>query len=544
MSRRSSTRRPTRTSGGGRSSPLANPVTHYRWLLSRRRRRLPWVNALGTTAHEVADADDFGITVGRGGPTGTSARSSTRSSPTASPSSGLSSATPPTGPSARAGTSCRRAAAGRRRASSYGGDLRGIEQHLDHIESLGANVDLPDAVLPGRLDAPLRRDDVRARRPAARRRRRRSRRSRARRTRAASAARRHHAEPHGRRARVVPGGARERRRPSASFYYFDDAIPGGYESWLGHRSLPKLNWRSDGAARRASREVLRRYLELGLDGWRIDVANMVGRYRELDLNHEVAKWTRDAGRRRAARRRARPRLPPRPRRARLARRHELLRLPAPALDVAPARRPDPSSSEQFWGVAGRRAAARRRSSGRGDAPLPRGRALGVDAALVEPARQPRHARASARSPAPRERHLVGVGLQMTTARRADALRGRRARARGRLGRGRTPDDAVGRPRDLGRRLPRRGTRARRAAPLERRARARRDPLRARRRPTRSPTCARRATSGCSCLAARAPHTTPIAPTPFTTRSKRSTARTHRTASLPCRRPRVPRLENR
>jgi alpha-glucosidase len=38
---------------------------------------------------------------------------------------------------------------------------------------------------------------------------------------------------------------------------------------------------------------LRRYLELALDGWRIDVANMVGRYRELDLNRDVSKWTRE-----------------------------------------------------------------------------------------------------------------------------------------------------------------------------------------------------------------------------------------------------------
>ena len=80
--------------------------------------------------------------------------------------------------------------------------------------------------------------------------------------------------------------------PERDFYYFDDSIPGGYESWLGHRTLPKLNWQSDELHARFS-QVLRRYLELGLDGWRIDVANMVGRYRDLDLNRDVAKWTRE-----------------------------------------------------------------------------------------------------------------------------------------------------------------------------------------------------------------------------------------------------------
>ena len=39
-------------------------------------------------------------------------------------------------------------------------------------------------------------------------------------------------------------------------------------------------------------EVLKRYLELGLDGWRVDVANMTGRYRDVDLNREVSRWMR------------------------------------------------------------------------------------------------------------------------------------------------------------------------------------------------------------------------------------------------------------
>jgi len=55
--------------------------------------------------------------------------------------------------------------------------------------------------------------------------------------------------------------------------------------------LPKLDWRSDELRARFA-WVLKRYLDLGLDGWRVDVANMVGRYRDIDLNRDVSKWTR------------------------------------------------------------------------------------------------------------------------------------------------------------------------------------------------------------------------------------------------------------
>jgi alpha-glucosidase len=60
-------------------------------------------------------------------------------------------------------------------------------------------------------------------------------------------------------------------------------------------ALPKLNW--------ASEELRRRMLAVegkwlaepySLDGWRIDVANMAGRFRDVDLNHEVARWIRGA----------------------------------------------------------------------------------------------------------------------------------------------------------------------------------------------------------------------------------------------------------
>jgi alpha-glucosidase len=79
--------------------------------------------------------------------------------------------------------------------------------------------------------------------------------------------------------------------PERSFFWFDPSERHGYASWLGVKSLPTLDWRSPELRERMA-GVLRRWLDAGLDGWRIDVANMVGRHRDLDLNHDVARWTR------------------------------------------------------------------------------------------------------------------------------------------------------------------------------------------------------------------------------------------------------------
>src|SRR5262249_7768959 len=39
-------------------------------------------------------------------------------------------------------------------------------------------------------------------------------------------------------------------------------------------------------------EIMRRWLDLGLDGWRIGAANSVGRRREVDIGAEIARWAR------------------------------------------------------------------------------------------------------------------------------------------------------------------------------------------------------------------------------------------------------------
>jgi alpha-glucosidase len=60
---------------------------------------------------------------------------------------------------------------------------------------------------------------------------------------------------------------------------------------MGVRSRQKLNWGSDDLRRRML-AVARRWLDFGLDGWRIDVANMTGRLHGDDVNAEVARALR------------------------------------------------------------------------------------------------------------------------------------------------------------------------------------------------------------------------------------------------------------
>ena len=63
-------------------------------------------------------------------------------------------------------------------------------------------------------------------------------------------------------------------------------------------ALPKLNW-GDNELRDRMLAVTRKWLAapFDLDGWRIDVANMAGRFRAVDLNHSVARWLRGSNER-------------------------------------------------------------------------------------------------------------------------------------------------------------------------------------------------------------------------------------------------------
>lgn len=179
----------------------------------------------------------------------------------------------------------------------YGGDLDGIIEHLDHLERLGVTLLYLTPVFPGRsnhrydahtfdeVDPLLGGDAALARLTAA---------------------------AHDRGIRVMgdltsnhSGDAHEWFRaalgapgaPESDFYYWLDEAQTDYESWLGVETLPKLNWNSTELRRRfieGEDSVVARWLKppFALDGWRIDVANMTGRFGEDDLNEAVRRTIR------------------------------------------------------------------------------------------------------------------------------------------------------------------------------------------------------------------------------------------------------------
>jgi alpha-glucosidase len=264
--------------------PLWNPTVRYRWLLAGGEVGYGWLNGLGLSAHEVPGSDDFVASLGPGGPAwhlgsvvyeifpDRFARSTRAHPPAPEWSVERRWDAPPTG----RGPSTPR--------ELYGGDLWGVEEHLDHVERVGANAIYLTPFFPAhsthRYDAttfehvdPLLGGD-RALESLAR-------------------------AAHARGIRLIgdltlnhTGDHHEWFPVERDFYYFDDALPAGYEAWLGVPSLPKLNWSSPRLRERMA-AVLDRF---DLDGWRIDVANMIGRFRDTDLNAEVARWARSHAR--------------------------------------------------------------------------------------------------------------------------------------------------------------------------------------------------------------------------------------------------------
>jgi alpha-glucosidase len=272
--------------------PMWNPTVRYRWLLSGGEVGYGSLTGAGLAPHEVPSGDDFVLTIGDTGPDWHLSSVVYEIFLDRFASSGLD-VTPPAWVVPRPWDGL---PTGRGRDTPYewfGGDLRGIEQHLDHVERVGANALYLTPFFPAgsthRYDAttfdhvdPLLGGD--------------------------QALRSLLRAAHARGMKVIAdltlnhtGSAHDWFRTAQldssaverSFYYFDESLPFGYEGWLGVRSLPKLDWRAQGLRERMG-TIVREWLDEGLDGWRIDVANMIGRYRDVDLNHEVARWARTA----------------------------------------------------------------------------------------------------------------------------------------------------------------------------------------------------------------------------------------------------------
>lgn len=269
---------------------VANPVHGYRWLIVDRAGRHHWLGQAGLTTTEPRDRDDFRLVAYPSAPEW--ARSAVlyqvfpdRFARSAAVREAPAWAVPAawedpvdTAPDTRA-------------FQFYGGDLDGVRERLDHLVALGANLLYLTPFFPARsnhrydattfdhVDPLLGGDEALVRLVAA---------------------------AHERGIRVIgdlttnhTGDAHEWFQTALSdpasiergFYHWRD--DGGYESWLGVPSLPKLNWASSDLQRRFL-EVVARYLRepFHLDGWRIDVANMTGRLGAIDHNAKVRQAIR------------------------------------------------------------------------------------------------------------------------------------------------------------------------------------------------------------------------------------------------------------
>jgi alpha-glucosidase len=86
--------------------------------------------------------------------------------------------------------------------------------------------------------------------------------------------------------------------PTAEYFTFRKH-PDDYECWLGVRSLPKLNYRSPALREviyRGESSVFRHWLKppYAIDGWRVDVANMLARHGPDQLERDVWEGIRAA----------------------------------------------------------------------------------------------------------------------------------------------------------------------------------------------------------------------------------------------------------
>ena len=287
-----------------------NPVARYRFLLEGAHdggAPLAWLNAAGMWAHDVPDAADFRLTAAAGGPDWATGavmyevfpdRFARSSAGAGIGRTGLGTAEGSTAPAWAVPAEWSDDVVHRGPDTPrqlFGGDLDGVRERLDHLVDLGVEVLYLTPFFPARsnhrydastflaVDPLLGGDEALARLTAA---------------------------CHERGIRVIgdlttnhTGDAHEWFRSALAatdvverghYYMHDD---GGYESWWGIPSLPKLAWASE-PLRRAFVDgpdsVVARWLAepYALDGWRIDVGNMTGRLRHEDWNAEVGRLVR------------------------------------------------------------------------------------------------------------------------------------------------------------------------------------------------------------------------------------------------------------
>jgi alpha-glucosidase len=273
---------------------MHSPVMNYRWLIDRGDDGYAWLNGTGVHSHDVTDSADFRIATYDAPPAWSVdavvyqifpdrfAKSVEREAPEWAVPARWDEPVVHVGPVTP--------------RQLYGGDLAGIEQHLDHLQDLGVTTVYLTPIFPAEsnhrynassfeeVDPLLGGDEALVSLAEA---------------------------VHQRGMRILADlttnhsgdhhtwfitAQKDPDAPEKSFYYWREH-PSDYEAWMGVRSLPKFNLASPELRRRlieGEDSVVARWLQepYDLDGWRIDVANMTGRFGADEFNNEVARTIR------------------------------------------------------------------------------------------------------------------------------------------------------------------------------------------------------------------------------------------------------------
>ena len=274
--------------------PVHNPITSYRVLIDRASAGYSWLNGTGEYFRDIADLHDFRLTVYPPGPDWAldsvvyqvfpdrfAKSDAVREKPPWALAAGWEDEVIHHGPDTP--------------RQFFGGDLDGIRQHLDHLAELGANLLYLTPIFPAKsnhrynassfnhVDPLLGGDDglIRLAQEVHRRGMRI----------VGDLTTNHSGDDHHWFTTALSDPQADERR----FYYVAD--DGSYAAWLGHASLPKFDLESPELRDRMFGQqdsTVARWLRdpFDLDGWRIDVANMTGRYGQHDHANSVAREIR------------------------------------------------------------------------------------------------------------------------------------------------------------------------------------------------------------------------------------------------------------
>ena len=92
---------------------------------------------------------------------------------------------------------------------------------------------------------------------------------------------------------------KNKKSKERSYFYWDKSVKHGYVGWWGLESLPKLNFNSKALRNemyKGKNSIVKKWIgsKYGMSGWRIDVGNMTGRLGADNLHDEVMHGIRKA----------------------------------------------------------------------------------------------------------------------------------------------------------------------------------------------------------------------------------------------------------